>query len=223
MVIRLNNAQYEKDRFTKNGIKHRDIYFLDGSCPKDDLIDEFIATCEAEKGAIAVHCKAGLGRTGSMIACYVMKHYKFPARDLIGWLRLARPGTVLGPQQQFLCDKQAAMFSRNDQSSIFKQTYPLVKEIWDRRENLIVDEMQRLQLVDKSPGMSREDKLIAEHGDHDQAKRLLAAKFSGKPGATGHDGLSNAVGESQGRHAKKESYGGSGSKYSSSTTGAYKK
>ena len=32
---------------------------------------------EAEKGAIAVHCKAGLGRTGSCIGTYVMRHYGF--------------------------------------------------------------------------------------------------------------------------------------------------
>jgi len=225
MVVRLNNAQYEKDRFTKNGIKHKDIYFLDGSCPKDELIDEFIATAEAEKGALAVHCKAGLGRTGSMIACYVMKHYKFPAPDLIGWLRLARPGTVLGPQQQFLCDKQAAMFKRNDQSAIFKTIYPLVKEFWERRENPVVEEMQRLQLVDKSPGMSHQDKQIAEHGDLGQANRLLAAKYSGKSGTGNLDGLNSAVGDSQARHVKKDSYGGvsGSSKYTSGNSGAYRK
>ena len=52
---------------------------------------------------MAIHCKAGLGRTGSLIAAYAMKHYRFPADAFIGYIRICRPGSVLGPQQQFLC------------------------------------------------------------------------------------------------------------------------
>jgi len=37
MVIRLNKKAYDATRFTKNGIKHVDLYFLDGSCPPDVL------------------------------------------------------------------------------------------------------------------------------------------------------------------------------------------
>ncbi len=90
-----------------------ELYFTDGSCPEDDIIEDFLNAVENEKGAIAVHCKvklvyflnikAGLGRTGSLIACYAMKHYKFNAPDFIGWIRICRPGSILGPQQQFLC------------------------------------------------------------------------------------------------------------------------
>jgi hypothetical protein len=58
--------------------------------------------CEAEKGGIAVHCKAGLGRTGTCIGAYAMKHYGFTAREAIGWFRICRPGTVLGAQQQYM-------------------------------------------------------------------------------------------------------------------------
>ena len=32
-----------------------------------------------------------------MIGAYVMKHYRFPAPDFIGWIRIARPGSILGP------------------------------------------------------------------------------------------------------------------------------
>ncbi len=32
-------------------------------------------------------CAAGLGRTGTLIACYMMKHYKFTAAECIAWAR----------------------------------------------------------------------------------------------------------------------------------------
>ena len=51
-----------------------------------ELTLEDLTVEENEKGAIAVHCKAGLGRTGTLIACYSMKHYYFPAAAFIGWM-----------------------------------------------------------------------------------------------------------------------------------------
>ena len=32
----------------------------------------------------------------------MMKHYKFTAEECIGWLRIARPGCIIGPQQQWM-------------------------------------------------------------------------------------------------------------------------
>lgn len=45
---------------------------------------------------------AGLGRTGSLIGAYMMKHYRFTALEAIAWLRLCRPGSVIGHQQQWM-------------------------------------------------------------------------------------------------------------------------
>jgi cell division cycle 14 len=103
VVVRLNNVTYDREKFIKNGIKHVDMYFLDGSTPPDNIVEEFLDLAEKEKHGLAVHCKAGLGRTGTLIAAYAMKHYRFPAEAFIGYIRICRPGSVLGPQQQYLC------------------------------------------------------------------------------------------------------------------------
>ncbi len=75
-VIRLNKKYYDSRSFTAHGIDHLDLYFEDGSNPPDHILQRFIAKCEEHSGAIAVHCKAGLGRTGSCVAAYIMKHYR---------------------------------------------------------------------------------------------------------------------------------------------------
>ena len=83
------------------------MFFIDGSTPPQNIVDEFLKISEAEPGALAIHCKAGLGRTGTLIGLYAMKHFKFPAEDFIGWIRIARPGSILGPQQHYLIQKEA--------------------------------------------------------------------------------------------------------------------
>jgi cell division cycle 14 len=113
-VVRLNDRLYDESKLAKHGIKHRDIFFEDGSCPQQEHIDSFLSVAENTEGAVAVHCKAGLGRTGTLIGLYMMKHYMIPAPALIGWMRLCRPGMVLGPQQQFLCKLQDEMFDAGE-------------------------------------------------------------------------------------------------------------
>ena len=162
-VIRLNNKTYEADRFTRNGIRHYDLYFLDGSVPSEQIIKEFLRIAESESGGLAIHCKAGLGRTGSLIALYAMKHFSFPPADFIGWIRLCRPGSVLGPQQQFLIEMEQEC---KKWALEYKGKNPLLKVNTGYRK-----EESKLE-------MSPEEHYISIHGDHGQAERLVNAKRS---------------------------------------------
>merc|ERR1719226_383944 len=150
LVVRLNKKQYERTRFIDHGIKHVDLYFPDGSCPSNDIISKFLHVTENEPSAIAVHCKAGLGGTGTLIALYAMKHYQFPARAFIAWNRMCRPGSILGPQQQFLLDMQNDMF----QAGMAMRRPPVAPSMAASPEAL-AQQVERLSLRERSQAEQR--------------------------------------------------------------------
>ncbi|CAL8081734.1 unnamed protein product [Calicophoron daubneyi] len=113
-IIRLNKKIYDARRFVEAGFTHHDLFFNDGSCPTDSIMLRFLEICEQSPGAIAVHCKAGLGRTGTLIGCYLMKHYKFSSHEVIAWCRICRPGSVIGPQQHWLDSKEPICWHSGD-------------------------------------------------------------------------------------------------------------
>lgn len=133
-----------------------DLYFLDGSTPPEDIVEKFLEAAEKEKGAIAIHCKAGLGRTGTLIALYCMKHFGFPPAAFVGWIRIARPGSILGPQQQYLIQMDDKMLKAGGE----------VK----RKE--LIKQMEELNL-DRTK-ISEEEEFKGKYGDLGQAEKLLA-------------------------------------------------
>ena len=108
-VVRLCEARYDSRELEARGVAVVELPFEDCSPPPPDVVARFLAVAEAVPGALAVHGKAGLGRTGTLIALYMMKHHGFTAREAIGWLRIVRPGSVIGEQQQYLCEMEGVM------------------------------------------------------------------------------------------------------------------
>ncbi|KAF5393977.1 hypothetical protein D9757_000332 [Collybiopsis confluens] len=109
MVVRLNNQLYDRGTFLDRGIDHMELYFDDGTNPTDEIVRTFLDVADRiieDGGVVAVHCKAGLGRTASLIGAYLIWKYGFTASEAIAFMRIVRPGSVVGPQQQYLYLKQ---------------------------------------------------------------------------------------------------------------------
>nr|XP_023012477.1 dual specificity protein phosphatase CDC14B-like [Leptinotarsa decemlineata] len=154
-VIRLNSIIYNSEVFTQVGIQHFDLIFPDGTTPPKDILLKFLAIAEMAPAAIAVHCKAGLGRTGSLIGAYLIKHYCLTAREAIAWMRLCRPGSVIGQQQVWLEKLENWLWKVGSQYRIKKygsddkiprHKYGIYSREWPlERERIIVEARRKIQ------------------------------------------------------------------------------
>ncbi|KAJ9112702.1 hypothetical protein QFC22_006204 [Naganishia vaughanmartiniae] len=105
VVVRLNEKLYDASVFEKRGMKHVEMQFPDGSNPPENFVRQFITLADqaiGNGGKVAVHCKAGLGRTGVLIGAYLIYKYGFTPNEVIAYMRIVRPGMVVGPQQAFM-------------------------------------------------------------------------------------------------------------------------
>ncbi|XP_029002882.1 dual specificity protein phosphatase CDC14AB isoform X3 [Betta splendens] len=179
-IVRLNKKIYDAKRFADAGFDHYDLFYVDGSTPGDIITQRFLHICEGTEGGVAVHCKAGLGRTGTLIGCYLMKHYHFTAGEAIAWIRICRPGSVIGPQQNFLEEKQSVLWLLGDseRSQKAKGEERGVSQLITSMDNLALnsshnsslsrlpmsEHLHESEVTGSGPGLTQGDKLRALKG-----------------------------------------------------------
>ncbi|EAX95664.1 Dual specificity protein phosphatase CDC14A, putative [Trichomonas vaginalis G3] len=100
-VVRLCQKFYDEEIFKRASFEHTELYFLDGSTPPPEILTQWLKIIEGSD-IVALHCKAGLGRTGTLAACYMIKDFGFTGHEAIGWIRLCRPGSIIGDQQDYV-------------------------------------------------------------------------------------------------------------------------
>ena len=93
------------DDWVKN-VNYLHVHSNDMSVPEfDDLVStvDFIHRRITNNEPVMVHCLAGMGRTGTLLACYLVKYQKMSADDAIQKVREERPGSIQSyPQEEMI-------------------------------------------------------------------------------------------------------------------------
>lgn len=84
-------------------VKYLHVPTEDLSAPDMDKIDQavdFIHKQIQSNEPVMVHCAAGIGRTGTILACYLVKYNKLSVTNAIEKVRKERPGSIQSESQE---------------------------------------------------------------------------------------------------------------------------
>ncbi|XP_071439097.1 protein tyrosine phosphatase domain-containing protein 1-like [Hetaerina americana] len=98
---------YDPEIFMKEGIYFYNFSMRDyGEAGESRILDMVkVMSFALNEGKIAIHCHAGLGRTGVLIACYLTFHLKVSANQAMQFVRSRRPNSIQTRSQIQCCQQ----------------------------------------------------------------------------------------------------------------------
>ena len=96
ILVNLHERGHDPSRLARHGLVEVHVPVKDFSAPSPEQTARGIAAITKAVAAgerVAVHCGGGLGRTGALLACYLV-HQGWEAEAAIAQVREARPGSV---------------------------------------------------------------------------------------------------------------------------------
>ena len=103
-VVSLTTIPLDTEALKQRGIHYLHLPVMDMQAPSLEVIErfvEFVSCSRKAEHAVLVHCGAGLGRTGTAIACY-LAYEGMTGSEAIEKVRSMRPGSVETIEQEAL-------------------------------------------------------------------------------------------------------------------------
>lgn len=94
----INNGRLEVDKDYK--FEYVKDYGVPALKVLDEIVDYINKKINDEKKSLVVHCAAGKGRTGTILAAYLMKLEHLSSHDAIKKIRIIRPGSIQSKIQE---------------------------------------------------------------------------------------------------------------------------
>ena len=102
LLVNLHERPHDPARLARHDLREVHLPVRDFAAPSTEQIerslDAVLETLAAGEAA-AVHCGGGLGRTGTVLACYLASSDGIGAEEAIQRVRAMRPGSVETPAQ----------------------------------------------------------------------------------------------------------------------------
>lgn len=114
-IATLTELPLEQRDLAAAGLAARHFPIEDFDVPTIAQAEDFCRWVDARVAAkepVAVHCFAGLGRTGTMIACWLVREPGATAADVIARIRRIEPGFVQTAEQEAFVAVWEAAFRR---------------------------------------------------------------------------------------------------------------
>jgi atypical dual specificity phosphatase len=109
LLVTLTESPVRRDWVNEAGLMVVNVPVPDMEAPTDRQIDHLLDTirkANASGMGVAVHCGAGLGRTGTVLAAWLVANGDSP-RDAIAAVRELRPGSVETVEQERAIESRA--------------------------------------------------------------------------------------------------------------------
>ena len=102
VLVNLHERPHGAEILTRHGLAQVHLPVPDFTPPTPEQIELGVAAIAEALSCgsrVAVHCGAGLGRTGTLLACYLVQR-GMAAEEAICRIRTARPGSIETPEQE---------------------------------------------------------------------------------------------------------------------------
>ncbi|HKU50209.1 MAG TPA: dual specificity protein phosphatase 23 [Nitrososphaera sp.] len=102
-IVTVREVPLPSDWFSGSDVSYKHVKVEDFGAPTIEELDASVAYIEEQIAAgrpVMVHCAAGKGRTGTVLAAYLVKNENLTAQQAIEKLRRIRPGSVQSVVQE---------------------------------------------------------------------------------------------------------------------------